>query len=197
MAKKKTITPSDIMDLEAYALIRQNWRREMVAFKKNRRIGLGPDATVYFESYETMLYQVQEMMHTERGGDEQMADELSAYNPLVPQGDEAVATIMFEIENEERRDRFLRSVGGVDAHFFMEVGGVVARGAPEREVERTNKEGKASSVHFLHFRFTPEQIALFRTPGTVVRVGVDHPNYGHMAILPEATRAALADDLAD
>ena len=97
--EKKEILKEDIMSLDVYTKNRKELRKNIVNFKKDRRIALGPYATFYFESYETMLAQVQEMLYIEKGGDEQLKDELTAYNPLIPNGKELTATLMFEIDN--------------------------------------------------------------------------------------------------
>lgn len=195
-AMKKEITPADILPYETYARERKERRAGITALKKNRRIGVGPDATFYFENYDTMFQQIQEMLHIEKGGDAQLKDELSAFNPLIPQGNELIATIMFEINDEARRDRFLRSITWVERHLFIDVGGEKVPGEAELDVERTREDGKTSSVHFVHFRFTPAQIAKFRLPETQVMAGIAHENYHHMAVLPPAVKDALAKDFA-
>ena len=96
--EKKQIIKEDIMPLDVYTKSRKDLRRGIVEFKKDRRIALGPYATFYFESYETMLAQIQEMLYIEKGGEEQLKDELEAYNPLIPDGKELTATLMFEID---------------------------------------------------------------------------------------------------
>src|SRR5205823_9222507 len=141
-----------------------------------------------------MRQQVQEMLYIEKGGDAQLADELEAYNPLVPHGGELVATVMFEIDDPMRRARILAQLGGIENRAFIEVYGGRIRGEPDPTRENTSPEGKASSVQFLRFPFTPEQIAAFKALGARVIVGFDHPNYAHMTQLPEPARAALADD---
>lgn len=191
---KKQITPADILPPAEYAKRRAAMRAEIVAKKKNRRIEVGPVATFYFECYETMLQQVQEMLHIEKGGAAQIADELSAYNPLVPKGHELVATVMFEIDDPVRRARVLASLGGVENTMFIKVGDDKVRGAAEQDQDRTNAEGKASSVQFVHFPFTRAQIEAFRKPGATVIVGMDHENYAHMSVMPDAVRAELAGD---
>ena len=195
--KKTEITRADIVDLATYDKERPARRAEITALKAKRRVPVGPHATVYFESYDTMLYQIQEMLRAERGGDEQLKDELAAYNPMVPKGSELTATVMFEIADAVERDRFLSQLGGVEDHFFMELGGERIAAEPEREVERTKADGKTSSVHFIHIPFTSGQIAAFKAPGARVLVGVEHPRYGHVAILSDETRAELATDFAD
>jgi hypothetical protein len=143
-----------------------------------------------------MWHQVHEMLFIERGGEPQIADELAAYNPLIPKGDELVATVMFEIEDAERRKAVLGRLGGVENTMSLQFDGEKIMGAPEEDVDRTTAAGKASSVQFVHFRFTSAQIAKFRKSGTRVVVAIEHPAYGHMAVMPEDVRAALARDFA-
>jgi hypothetical protein len=193
---KREITPADIMPMADYARQRGELRRGIVARKKLRRMEVGPASTFYFECYETMLQQVQEMLFIEKGGEAQIADELEAYNPLIPNGSELTATVMFEVDDPVRRARFLARIGGVENHMFIRVGAETMRGLPEDDQERTNEEGKASSVHFVHFPFTAEQIKAFRQPNIQVLIGFDHPEYSHMAVMPEAVRHELAGDFA-
>ena len=192
--RKKEITPNDILPLATYATQRAAMRQEIVRRKKNRRLEVGPCATFYFECYETMLQQVQEMLYIEKGGAEQVADELSAYNPLIPKGAELVATVMFEIDDPVRRANVLARLGGVENTMFIRLGDDKVLGVPEADQERTNEEGKASSVQFVHFPFTAAQIAKFKSSGQMIVVGMEHPNYGHMSVMPEAMRAELAQD---
>ena len=196
MTRKTEIARADILPLDDYAEVRNQRRTEMSAIKKNRRVEVGPFATFYFESYDTMLQQIQEMLFIEKGGEAQIADELTAYNPLVPKGDELVATVMFEIDDPARRARVLAGLGGVEETVTLAFAGETVAGVPEADVDRTSAAGKASAVQFIHFPFTAAQIAAFRAPGTQVVVGFGHENYGHMAIMPETVRAALADDFA-
>ncbi len=191
---KKEITRADIMALGDYEAIRKEKRREMAAVKKARRMEVGPFCTFYFESYDTMWHQVHEMLAIEKGGAEQIPDELEAYNPLIPQGKELTATVMFEIDDEVRRKNVLNRLGGVEDHMFVEIGGERIMSRAEEDADRTSAEGKASSVQFVHFDFSDAQIAAFKTPGTQVLVGIDHENYGHIAVLSEAARQALASD---
>jgi len=195
-AAARQITREDIVPDATYAPQRRERRAALLPVKRLRRIALGPFCTLYFESFETMLFQVQEMLLTEKGGEEQLADELAAFNPLIPQGRELVATVMFEIDDPMRRDIALRSLSGVDRHFFLEIGTRRIAGLPEADVERTRDDGKTSSVHFLRFPLTEDDAAAFRQPEARVMVGCDHPNYGHLAVIGEASRAELAKDLA-
>jgi hypothetical protein len=181
MRAKRRIEAGDLLSIADYAGVRKERRREIIAKKQDRRLEVGPVATFHFENYDSMWLQVQEMLYIEKGGPAQIADELAAYNPLVPRGDELVATVMFEIDEPEETA-------------FIEVDGRTIAGEPERDVDRTSAEGKASSVQFIHFRFTPAEIAAFRKPGAKVVVGFRHPAYGHMAVMPEPMRQALAAD---
>lgn len=195
MTPKTEITAADIMDLEDYARTRKDWRRLMIQRKKDRRLAVGPNATMYFENFDTMLYQVHEMLYTERGGDEQLKDELEAYNPLIPKGNEIVATFMLEYEDPETRPTILAKLGGIEETISLEIDGEAVKADWEQEVERTTEEGKTSAIHFLHFRMTPEQADKFRRPDVRAVMAVGHPNYGHMAVIPEAVRKELAGDL--
>ncbi len=194
MPNKHRIEPADIMPMADYAKVRAERKRETAALKQRRRVPVGPFVTFYFENYETMWLQVHEMLHIEQGGEEQIADELAAYNPLIPDGRELTATFMIEIDDPDRRRRELGRLGGIEETAFLRFAGEEVRGIPEQDQDRTTAEGKASSVQFVHFRFTPEQIARFRAGGMEVTLGLDHPNYRHMAMLPEPVRAELAGD---
>lgn len=196
MSAARKITAADILPLPEYVKQRAERRRSITALKRNRRIELGPVVTFYFECYETMLHQVQEMLYIEKGGTEQLPDELAAYNPLIPNGTELTATVMIEIDDELRRRRVLAELGGIEFEFWLRVGGETVRGVPEDDQERTNEQGKTSSVHFLHFPFTAAQIEAFRQPGNEIVIGCGHAKYRHMAILPEAVREALSRDFA-
>jgi hypothetical protein len=192
----RKIETSAILPLAEYVKVRAERRKLISEIKKSRRLEVGPFATFYFESYETMLHQVNEMLFIEKGGAAQIPDELAAYNPLIPQGSELVATIMFEIDDPLRRARVLATLGGVEDKAFMRVGAEVIRGVSEDDQERSREDGKASAVQFLRFLFTPAAIAAFRSGTGDVVVGFDHPNYGHMAVMPSAVRQALALDFA-
>jgi hypothetical protein len=196
LSAKREITRDDLMPVEDYAAMRKERRKAVTELKRHRRVSVGPWATFYFESYDTMWHQIQEMLYIEKGGEAQIEDELRAYNPLVPKGNELVATVMFEIDDKVQRQRVLGALGGVEETMFVEVAGERVESSPEEDVDRTTADGKASSVQFVHFRFTDAQAEAFRKPGARVVVGIEHPGYGHMAVLPEATREALAADLA-
>ena len=192
--EKREIQKSDIMPLDAYTKDRKELRKNIVNFKKNRRVALGPYATFYFESYETMLAQVQEMLYIEKGGDEQIKDELSAYNPLIPNGKELTATLMFEIDNPISRAAFLGKVGGIEEKVFIKINGEKIKAIPEEDVDRTSTEGKASSVQFIHFNFTDEQIAKFKSEEIEVEIGIDHKEYSHTTKLSVENKKSLSAD---
>jgi hypothetical protein len=195
-AAERRITAGDIIPTLAFAAERKSRRAALLPVKRLRRVSLGPWVTVSFESFETMLFQVQEMLLVEKGGEAQLADELAAYNPMIPQGAELTATLMFEIDDPLSRARALGQLGGVEDRFFLEIDGARAAAAPEADIERTREDGKTSAVHFLHFPLTPAQVAAFRTPGARVLLGCDHALYAHLAILGEDSRAEMARDLA-
>lgn len=191
---RRVLTRDDIMPIVEYGKVRRERRREVSELKKRRRVEVGPFATFYFENYETMRQQVHEMMFVEKGGEAQIEDELAAYNPMIPQGHELVATVMLEIDDPARRATVLARLGGIEKHIFLELNGERIAGKPDPTRENTSPDGKASSVQFIWFPFTPAQIGRFKIAGTRVVVGFDHPNYAHMAVMPEAVRAALAED---
>ena len=190
----RTITSADILDNETFSTIRKERRAALKPSKALRRIDLGRDCTFYFESYETMLFQVQEMLYIEKGGDAQLADELAAYNPLIPNGNELVATMMFEIDDPVRRLNLLLQLGGIENHVYLQIGGEKIYVVPEDDAERTSADGKTSSVHFFHFPLTDAQKAAFTDPNTQVILGSDHPAYAYMSVLSAASIAELAGD---
>ena len=190
---KTEITKHDILPLDEYIEVRKQHKQELLAHKKYRRVEIGPVACCYFESYQTMHHQIQEMLYIEKGGDEQLADELTAYNPMVPKGSDLACTVMFEIDDEIRRRHFLSRLGGVEETMFFRFGGHEIIGVPEADIDRTTADGKASSVQFLHFNFSADQIDAFRQADQIV-LGFSHPEYAHMIILRGETQAALAQD---
>ena len=192
--EKREIQKEDIMPLDVYIEKRRELRKSIVDYKKNRRVALGPYATFYFESYETMLAQVQEMLYIEKGGDEQLQDELSAYNPLIPNGKELTATLMFEIDNPISRAAFLGKVGGIEETVFMKINGEKIKAVPEEDVDRTSTEGKASSVQFIHFNFTDDQIEKFKSNNSEIELGIDHKEYSHSTKLSQENIYSLSAD---
>lgn len=194
MPNKHEITRADILPMEVYGRERADRRKRMTEIKRNRRVAVGPDATFYFESFDTMFHQVHEMLFIEKGGDAQIPDELAAYNPLIPNGRELVATLMFEIDDPVRRAQFLNGLGGIEETVTFEFAGETVKGVPEADIDRTTADGKASSVQFLHFPFTDAQVAKFKDAGTQVQLQIGHEKYGHIAILPGPVKDALASD---
>ena len=192
--EKRQIEKEDLLPSDVYAKSRKQIRKDLVDFKKDRRIALGPYATFYFESFETMVAQVQEMLHIEKGGDEQLKDELIAYNPLVPNGKELVATLMFEIDNPLSRGAFLGKVGGIEETIFMKIDNEVIKALPETDVDRTSAEGKASSVQFIHFKLNDDQISKFKSESITIELGIDHKEYTHTTRLAENSVKSLCAD---
>ncbi|MDA0368103.1 MAG: DUF3501 family protein [Proteobacteria bacterium] len=188
------ITRADLMAMEAYAAIRKQKRSEISAIKQDRRVGVGPFATFYFENYDTMWMQIHEMLFIEKGGEAQIADELTAYNPLIPKGKELVATLMFEIEDPVRRDIELHRLTNVERTVSLRLGDETVTAVPEGDVERTKADGKTSSIHFLRFPMTTAQVEAFRDSSVAAVLQIGHDHYGHMAVVPRAARAALQGD---
>ena len=190
------IRREDILPMSEYAAIRKDQRRRMTELKRLRRVAVGPYSTFYFESYDTMWHQVHEMLFIEKGGESQIQDELDAYNPLIPNGDELVATVMFEIDEPARRNAVLFSVGGIENQMLLSVGGHTIRGLPDLSRENTSEDGKASSVQFVRFPLTAVEKGLFAHGDGAVMIGFDHPHYGHLALIAPPVRQALSRDLA-
>ena len=192
--RKFEIKEEDVIDIDNYIKERSNIKKEISLLKQNRRVPVGPHATFYFECYQTMIYQIQEMLFIERGGREQLRDEIKAYNPLVPKGKELVATLMFEIDNEKKRKDFLNSVGGIEHKTFIQIGEHKVMAKPEADTERTSEDGKASSVHFLHFELNDDLVKLFIKDDIKIMLGFDHPNYKHFSEVSEVSKKELSND---
>jgi len=192
--EKRQIEKEDLLPSDVYAKSRKQIRKDLVEFKKDRRIALGPYATFYFESFETMVAQVQEMLHIEKGGDEQLKDELIAYNPLVPNGKELTATLMFEIDNPISRAAFLGKVGGIEEKIFIKISDEIVKAIPEEDVDRTSAEGKASSVQFIHFKLNDDQVSKFKSGSVTIELGIDHKDYTHTTRLAENSVKSLCAD---
>ena len=190
----REVTKADLIPADEYAKNRKAYRKEIVSYKKDRRISLGPYANFYFESYETMKAQIQEMLHIEKGGDEQLKDELAAYNPLIPNGKELTATLMFEIDNPISRSAFLGKVGGIEEKIFIKINDEIIKAVPEEDVDRTSAEGKASSVQFIHFKLNDDQISKFKSDSATIELGIDHKEYTHTARLTENSVKSLCAD---
>jgi|SRR5210317_516592 hypothetical protein len=189
------IEKKDVLSNEEYRGVRAERRKDLVAYKKNRRISVGPFATFYFESYKTMLYQIQEMLFVEGALEGQLEDELVAYNPLIPQGSDLVTTLMFEINDEKIRHNFLSSIGNVEDFIYMGIGEDKIKARFESDIDRTNSKGKTSSVHFLHFDFNKDQIKNFHKNESKIFLGIEHKNYSHFTILSDESIINLKEDL--
>jgi hypothetical protein len=190
---QRTITPQDILPLDQYELIRADKKAEAIARKALTRLSLGPNATVLFENWDSMWLQIHEMLRIEKGGAEQLADELAAYDPMVPKGSELTCTLLFEVADEQRRDAFLRTIGGIEQQLSIQIGGFVIPARPEGDTVRTRaSDNKASAVHFLHFDFPPAAIAAWQSGAGSAMLVCDHPQYGHAAVIGAETRAFLA-----
>ena len=190
---QRTITAADLMPIQDYELIRKDKKQEAIARKALTRVSVGPNATALFETWDSMWLQIQEMLRIEKGGEAQIADELAAYDPMVPKGGELTCTLLFEVADEVRRDAFLRTIGGVEDHVALQVGEHVIKARPEGDIERTREsDGKASAVHFFHFDFPPEALEAWSSGAGSAMLVIDHPNYGHAAVIGADTRAFLA-----
>ncbi len=188
------ITQNDILSYSDYETIRKEKREENILRKKYRQFAIGPHATITFESWDSMWLQVQEMLRIEKGGAEQLDDELAAYNPMIPNGLELNATLMFEIDDEDRRKVFLNKMGGVEQMIFIDLDGEKIGAEPEQDVDRTSRSGKASAVQFLHFVFTKEQRSKWLSNEGTAMVRIDHPEYGHAAVIDGLSRNELSRD---
>lgn len=190
------ITRDDVMDGEAYEAGRDASRRRIMVVKAKRRVPLGNHATLHFESRDTMLYQIHEMLRAESSWDRPGAvdDEIEAYAPLVPGDGRLTATLMLEYEDPEERTHWLSQLLGIDRHLWLQVGEMepVAAVFDDAQVSPT----RISSVQYVAWTLDASAQELIRTPGTVVRVVVDHPDYEAQAVLSEETRTELAADLA-
>ena len=192
--ENKIVKKKDLISAEKYAKNRKEFRKKLLEYKKNRRVPIGPYATFYFESFETMVGQIQEMLHIEKGGEQQLKDELNAYNPLIPKGKELVATLMFEIDDAILRADFLGKVGGIENNVFIKVNDEKIKAVAENDVDRTSAEGKASSVQFLHFNFSDEQIKKFKHLDTQVLISINHGLYDHTVKISNDTKSSLLKD---
>jgi hypothetical protein len=197
---KRTLTTNDILPNDIFCSQRSDFQEKLIAVKKNRRIPIGPDATFYFENHLTLCWQIQEMLRVEKGGAEQLADELLAYAPLLPQefpdgSMELVATFMIEIDDLERRLRTLSNLGGIEQHMWLHVNDAKIQASPETDIDRTDENGKTSAVHFVRFLLKQEEVIQFHKHNQNVILEISHPHYPHKTLLTEHQREALAQDL--
>lgn len=189
------ITRESLMTLEAYAAARPEFRNKVLAHKKHRTIGIGPNVTLVFEDELTMRYQIQEMLRAERIFEpEGIREELDAYNPLVPDGSNWKATMLIEYPDVEERRLMLARLIGIEDRVWVRVeGSPPVYAIADEDLERENEE-KTSSVHFLRFELPSDAIARLRA-GAALSLGIDHPNYNHtVPEVEDATRASLLCD---
>jgi len=189
----RRLNSEDILSMNQYSRERRDHALQIAIVKKNRRMPVGPDAMFYFENFETMWFQVHEMLYIEKGGAKQIPGELATYNPLIPNGRELVATMMIEIPDPDRRAATLANLGGIENTILINVEGETIIGRSE-ESDRTDADGKASSVQFIHFPFTDAQVAEFSQPNADITLAINHPKYRHMAGLTEDFRSSLSQD---
>jgi hypothetical protein len=191
------LRPEDLFSLEQYAKQRPEFRPKVIAHKRNRTLQCGPNATWCFEDRLTVQYQVQEMLRIERIFEaEGIADELSAYNPLIPDGSNWKVTLLIEFPEVEQRRVALAKMKGIEDRCWVQVAGHERVFAiADEDLERENDE-KTSSVHFLRFELSPAMVAAAKG-GAAVSIGMDHEAYRHaIDPLPQAARDALVRDLA-
>lgn len=194
----KKLSIADLGTLDQYQKQRPAIRQAIIEHKKNRRIPLGPDASLHFEDYMTMKYQVQEMMRAERLRDEAaIAEEIEAYNPLIPDGSNLKATLMIEYPDETVRRQALKNLIGIEHSISIRINGFdPVHAIADEDLERSDGE-KTSAVHFLRFEFNPEMIAAARQ-GAQWHIHCDHPAYRHsLSPLPEETTRSLVRDFAE
>jgi Protein of unknown function (DUF3501) len=190
------LTRADLYSLEDYDAARPEFRKQVMAHKRQRKLVLGPHMTLHFEDRLTIQYQVQEMLRVERIFKAQdIEEELDAYNPLIPDGSNWKATMMVEYADVEERKRALATLIGIEDRVWVRVDGLSPVYAiADEDLDRETDE-KTSAVHFLRFDLSPE-MALMAKEGAPVSVGVDHAGYSHVLDpVPEEVRASLASDL--
>ncbi len=185
---------NDLYTLEAYARERPAFRARVLAHKQPRTVAVGPHVTLVFEDRLTIQYQIQEMLRVERVFEPAgIADELGAYNPLIPDGRNLKATMMIEFPDPEERARKLAQLHGIEHRVTLRAGAETATAIADEDMERSN-ETKTSAVHFLRFELGAGAIEAFRR-GSAVELAIEHPQYRAHAALDAATLAALAADL--
>ena len=190
------LTRQDLYSLEEYATRRAGIRSRVMAHKKDRKVPIGPSATLYFEDRETIQYQIQEMLRAERIFEAQgIQEELDAYNPLIPDGTNWKATFMIEEPDVERRRVLLAGLVGVEDCVWVRVGRHAAvHAVADEDLDRSTTE-KTASVHFLRFELSAQMVQDMKQ-GASLSIGIDHPDYRHQ-LEPVAAPVcmALAADL--
>lgn len=190
------LTRDDLYSLEKYAEVRTQFRAEVMEHKKNRQVGVGPNATLYFEDRLIMQYQIQEMLRAERIFESAgIQEELDSYNPLIPDGNNWKATFMIEYPDESERKQALSRLLGIEDRVWVKVEGYAPVFAiADEDIERETEE-KTSSVHFLRFDLSQDMIRAAKD-GAAISVGIDHDHYKHQVDpLPANIRDALTADL--
>ncbi|MDA8361201.1 MAG: DUF3501 family protein [Gammaproteobacteria bacterium] len=185
---------SDLMSLEEYARRRTEFRARVMRHKQDRQVQIGNHARLYFEDRLTIQYQIQEMLRIEKIFEaEGIEAELSAYNPLIPDGRDWKATFMLEYEDGEERKLALARLQGIAGKVWAEVGGERVFAVADEDGDREDEE-KTSSVHFLRFDLTDGMIKAARA-GQPIRMGIDHRHYRHDTVVADSVRASLVADL--
>jgi hypothetical protein len=190
------LTRKDLLGLEQYVETRDDFRREVMRHKRNRRIELGTNSALYFEDQITMRYQVQEMLRIERIFEaDGINEELEAYNPLIPDGSNWKATFMVEFPEVEERQAMLKKLVGIEDKVFMQVGEMDRVFAiADEDLDRSDKH-KTSAVHFLRFELSAGQVAALKE-GAQITAGIDHENYRvRISPIAENIRMSLLGDL--
>ena len=195
------LNQSDLYSLEEYAKIRSDYRATIMAHKKNRALSIGPNTTLYFEDQQTMQYQIQEMLRIEKIFEQDgINDELAAYNPLIPDGDNWKATFMIEYDDVEERQAMLAKMIGIERVTWMQVEGfdkvfpIANEDLAEGDIGRETEE-KTSSVHFLRFQLTEQMVDAAKN-GLKISAGIDHEHYAHKVDpIADNIRSSLTDDL--
>jgi hypothetical protein len=190
------LSVDDLLSLERYARERVAFRQKVLEHKRDRQVAVGPHTTWCFEDRLTIQYQIQEMLRAERIFEpEGIEEELSAYNPLIPDGRNWKVTLLIEFPDEEQRRRELARLKGIEDRCWVQAGGHERVFAiADEDLERENEE-KTSSVHFLRFELTPAMIASLKA-GAPLAVGIDHDQYRHeVAPVAAGVRTALVADL--
>ena len=189
------IRSEDIINRDNYSKNRKVLRTNMVATKKNRRLDIGPNITIYFENKKTIMHQINEMVFIENGGDTQIKEEIEAYKSLVPSGNDLVATLMVEVDNPIKRAELLGELGGFEEKLYLKIGDITIKGEAELDGDRTTADGKASSVQFVHFNFTEEEKKIFKIDNSKIEIGISHEYYQHSTVMNNLTIRELREDL--
>jgi hypothetical protein len=188
----KAVARSELLELGAYEQIREPFRARILALKKPRYVALGPNMTALFENHDTVLFQIQEMLRTERiTAEKAISHELETYNELVPGDRELSATIFIEYPDRDERERRLRALVGLEDKFFVEVGSERFSNVPD---QRGTDSTQTMAVHYVKFPLSEAAVNALKAGSASIKLGVDHPDYRAVADLSPATVASLRDD---